>query len=230
MLSYQIFGFLVILLSIVCVYLFKLFRKSEEKQEVLNKELQLLNTKLSKKTLELEKLDNYIKSIAYHDELTSLLNKNKFFEMATVQFAQAKRYKKSLSLMMIDLDYFSQINEKYGHDKADFVLQEFSKLLQSSVRECDFVCRYGGEEFVIMLPSTNMEDMAILVKRLMKKIHQYEYEIDTNTKINVLASFGLVEINNEHIDINHLINSANTALLKAKESGRDCFVIYKKGM
>lgn len=230
MFTYQFLIFIVILQLFALVYLYIKKQKAELTHQKLEDKLNELNTNISKKNQELENLNEYLKSFAFYDELTNLLNRRKFFEMATTEFNQSKRYKKNLSLVMLDIDYFKQINDNYGHDKGDFVLQEFSKLLKDAVRDCDFVARYGGEEFIIMLPSTDIENTKILVTRLMKKIRLHEYEIDKENKIHVLCSFGLVELSNEHIDIKNFIKSADIALYKAKHSGRDCFKIYRKGM
>lgn len=230
MYTYQILGFIIVLQFFALVYLLVKKQKTEVIHKNLEEKLNDLNNNVSKKNQELEKLNENLKSFAFYDELTNLLNRRKFFEMATTEFNQSKRYKKSLSLAMLDIDYFKQINDNYGHDTGDIVLQEFSKLLKDAVRDCDFVARYGGEEFIIMLPSTDIENAKVLVTRLMKKIRLHEYEVEKDNKIHVLCSFGLVELSNEHIDIKSFVKSADIALYKAKHSGRDCFKIYRKGM
>lgn len=169
-------------------------------------------TDISKKKIEYEKL-NYI---AYFDALTGIYNRRKFNELFLTEYKRAKRYKRDLCGIFFDIDHFKIVNDTYGHDIGDIVLQELSTLVQKHVRETDFFARWGGEEFIILLPETNIENALTLAEHIRKNILE-----KTFTKIgNITVSFGITQLKGKEQQKTFLKRLDN-ALYKAKKEGRN---------
>ena len=127
-----------------------------------------------------------------------------------------------LSLMMMDMDHFKLVNDNYGHDSGDKVLQQLAKLLQVEVRTADLSARFGGEEFVIVMPGTKMEDAIETAERIRNRIATTPFEIPHEVgTINKTASFGISTLNPMGDTGKDLLKRADTALYDAKESGRN---------
>ena len=172
-------------------------------------------TDISKKKLEYEKLSK----IAYFDALTGIYNRRKFNELFLIEYKRAKRYKRDLCGLFFDIDHFKKINDMYGHDVGDIVLQELSNLVQKHVRETDFFARWGGEEFIVLLPETNAENALRLGEYIRTNIVQYKF-----TKVgNVTVSFGVTQLKGQEQQKSFLKRLDN-ALYKAKQEGRNCSV------
>lgn len=172
----------------------------------------------------IEKTKEKMNNLANIDRLTRLYNRRYFDEHLLREVERSKRYKKRLSLVMIDIDHFKTINDTYGHQKGDDVLQKIAYLLLTNTRRIDMVCRYGGEEMVIILPeisSTNAFNLAEKIRTIVEK----KSEEETGVKITV--SLGVAEL--DRLDtLQELIEHADSALYKAKESGRNQTVLHKK--
>lgn len=172
--------------------------------------------------LETLKLQNQLKEMVFVDTLTGLKNRRYFNER--VQSAKNSQYRLQtpLSLIMIDLDHFKQINDEFGHEAGDIVLAKFAKNCQKQLRLEDVLCRYGGEEFIIILPYTAEQQAIQLAERLRLSIEnmtiQHEQKI-----IKLTASFGVAEMGLEHT-IEETIKRADVAVYKAKDNGRNCVV------
>jgi two-component system cell cycle response regulator len=158
------------------------------------------------------------------DELTDLYNRRYFIEFAEREVAGAERYAQNLSLLMLDLDFFKQINDNHGHPAGDSVLKQTAHLLKKSIRQCDVACRYGGEEFAVIMPNTCLTDARIFCERLRKKIKKATVRYDSK-KIRFTVSIGLAQFTPK-IDksIAHLIKRADNGLYAAKQQGRNCVI------
>jgi len=159
------------------------------------------------------------------DGLTGLYNRRHFEYNIEREFLRTKRYSCDLSLAMIDIDYFKQVNDTYGHLFGDYVLREISKILISSFRKTDMIYRYGGEELTAILTETSVENALIPLERLREKIarHKFIYNgQETKITVSVGVSTNLPNIENE----TDLVKSADQALYKAKQDGRNKVVIY----
>ncbi|MGA9179205.1 MAG: GGDEF domain-containing protein, partial [Desulfobacterales bacterium] len=135
------------------------------------------------------------------------------------EFHRAKRYHRPLSLIMIDVDNFKKINDSLGHQAGDFVLQQLAGCLKRSIRQADIVFRYGGDEFVILLPDTDIEQAKMLLKRVLSDVKKHTFEWKSN-HINVNISCGIsttVELES-HEDEKDLITKADTRLYSAKRT------------
>lgn len=192
-----------------------------ESMSLLNNELSNLSRKLSKKNRELEKANLKIKELMRTDALTGLANRGYFQERLQEAFSLSKRKGLSFSLLMADLDYFKSINDKYGHDAGDKVLKSFGYLLKNFCRTEDLPARFGGEEFIILLPQTNSHGALNLGERIRTSLKAQEI-LDNETKVTV--SIGIAELKDSD-NQERLLKRADQALYVAKERGRDqCFV------
>jgi diguanylate cyclase (GGDEF)-like protein len=122
---------------------------------------------------------------------------------------------------MIDIDFFKKVNDTYGHDKGDLVLKKITNILKQELRSTDVLCRYGGEEFMIMMPEIRMEQAMYTAERLRKKVMDTDIELNSDKKINLTISLGVAE--SQIADsFDSIIKRVDEALYKAKDSGRNC--------
>jgi diguanylate cyclase (GGDEF)-like protein len=160
------------------------------------------------------------------DSLTNIYNRRAFEEFATKEVLRAQREIKPISLILMDIDLFKEVNDNYGHLVGDKVLQEFSLRLKKSLRQYDILARYGGEEFVLLLPDTNTSIALIIAEKLRETIAQPVFCLKDGTELKVTASFGVTTNKSDHIDWQQLISLADKALYQAKESGRNCVMLH----
>lgn len=182
----------------------------------------IINT-LEKARLKRQVKESYkrIAKLSTRDELTGLYNRRYFMESLESEIDRANRYKSELALCIIDLDHFKKINDSYGHPAGDKVLSEIGKMIESSIRETDVACRYGGEEFAIILPSTDFRDAGNMSERFRKMVaeHKFEYE---SSHIQLTASIGIFQSKNvKDQTLGRLVEMADQALYQAKKEGRN---------
>ncbi|PLX44977.1 MAG: hypothetical protein C0611_13465, partial [Desulfobacteraceae bacterium] len=193
-----------------------------ENNEKLNDEkMELLTTISNILSMSLKNAQEYhkLKEMAVKDGLTGILNRKGFQNFIQKEFHRAKRYHRPLSLIMIDVDNFKKINDSLGHQAGDYVLLELAGCLKRSVRQADIVFRYGGDEFVILLPDTDMEQAKLLLKRVLSDVEKHAFEWESNP-MNVKISCGISttgELEN-HEDEKDLISKADTRLYSSKRS------------
>jgi len=174
------------------------------------------NEELLSKNKELEEKLIKIEYLSVTDTLTNISNRRMFEIMIKKEFSRAKRYKHDLSIIIIDIDFFKKVNDTYGHKYGDKVLCELATLLQKTIRENDFLARWGGEEFAILLPDTNIEHCVITSEKLRKSVSQMEF----SNGLTITCSFGISQYKlNENLD--ELFIRADKALYNAKENGRN---------
>ncbi len=175
------------------------------------------------KTLEFYKLEeekNRFFSNSITDSLTSLYNRFFLVESGKKEFVNARRYHYSLSVAMLDLDFFKRVNDTYGHDVGDIVLKDFARKVKSVIREGDMAYRYGGEEFVLVLPHSTAEDAKLLLMRIREKIiEEGGVKIGKNT-LEYRFSAGVQTLENE-ASLEEMIKHADEKLYFSKEHGRD---------
>lgn len=158
-----------------------------------------------------------VKSMATRDSLTGLSNQRHFWQVIDDEIQRCRRYRLPLSLLFLDLDNFKAINDRYGHPVGDEVLKQVSELLQRSARQTDLLCRYGGEEFVILLIQTPKDKAAIIAERLRVQIAQTPLRID-DLEIPLTVSIGAVELM-ASMDAGTLVQQADSAMYRAKLAG-----------
>ena len=164
--------------------------------------------------------ENLKKELQY-DSLTKALNRKHFLKAAQEEFEKSKRFSHQFSIVMVDIDHFKLINDAYGHQSGDIVLQEISKIMSTSIRKFDLVARYGGEEFIILLLAS-AEDSYNVVENIRRKVQEYSFCEDLNLKIT--ASFGIAEFKGD-ASISDIIKRADSALYRSKDKGRNAISI-----
>jgi diguanylate cyclase (GGDEF)-like protein len=157
---------------------------------------------------------------ANFDHLTGLLNRRAFALLAIKSVANCRRYNEPLSLLTFDIDYFKLINDTYGHDVGDKALQHISQIIKSSVRESDTVARFGGEEFVVLLPRTSEANAQLLAEKVRNKIETGPLTLE-QTVINMTASCGVSEFYSSETNVGETLKRADEGLYKAKNQGRN---------
>jgi diguanylate cyclase (GGDEF)-like protein len=207
----------------------KLLSRNNDLQKALKRE-EVLNEKILERTIELQEANEKIAQLnialeysSSHDVLTEILNRGAILQYLENDIKRARRLKNKLSLIMFDIDHFKLINDTYGHLVGDTVLMQLSKQIKELIRDIDLFGRYGGEEFIIILPDTSIDQGMIMAKRLLNKVEMYKF-LANNIEFNVTISIGITEyIQNETID--KFIERTDEALYDAKKSGRNCIKI-----
>ncbi|WP_052074815.1 GGDEF domain-containing protein [Shewanella mangrovi] len=163
-------------------------------------------------------------ALASHDPLTQLWNREKMAMLFNDENQRAIEQDSSISLIMLDIDHFKVVNDVHGHETGDIVLQHFADILQHNVRKQDHIGRFGGEEFVIILPHTTGAEALQVAQKLQQRISQYQFP----TVGRKTASIGVTEARYAHEPLSQLMRRADVALYQAKESGRNCVMFVAK--
>ncbi|MCD4673370.1 MAG: diguanylate cyclase [Anaerolineaceae bacterium] len=171
---------------------------------------------------ETEKLIRDIQSLAALDSLTDLYNRRHFFELAERTFEQAVRYRRQLSVLLIDIDHFKLINDKHGHQKGDEVLCAISGFCKERLRKADVLARYGGDELILLLPETNLPQAYVLAERLRQESHKLPFTGKKGAfQITLSIGVSCLCIPEPAISLEALIDHADQALYQAKRDGRN---------
>ena len=184
-----------------------LFR-SERLQQMLA-ELEMENTERKHAVEELERLSET-------DPLTSIYNRRKFNDILSSEVERNKRYSTGLSVIMCDSDHFKKINDQFGHDVGDNALKVFTSAISENIREVDMFARWGGEEFMILMPNTNAD----IARSVAEKLRQIVEETEVKKVNTFTASFGVADLN-EKDTTESLLKRVDEALYKAKNNGRN---------
>lgn len=192
-------------------FLIKPFHKEELKYRV----------QIGERIIELEQK---ILVLASTDSLTGVLNRRAFMERMEQEINRSKRENSAFSLILTDIDYFKRINDKYGHQVGDLVLQRFAEILSKSSRPYDFVGRYGGEEFVVCLPGGDGLQGQLVAERMRKRVEEMRILLPNSSKsLQITASFGVASFrlgSKESVD--SITGQADDAMYMAKRKGRNC--------
>ena len=163
-----------------------------------------------------ELLNNEIRSLSEIDHLTQMYNRRKITELFDREITRYKRYKYPLSIILIDIDYFKEINDQFGHNQGDITLKEIASIIKNEARETDYVGRWGGEEFLIVCPQTDINGVRTLAEKLCNSISENSFTgVGHKT-----ASFGITTCTNNS-SFESMINHADKALYTAKSAGRN---------
>lgn len=176
-----------------------------------------------------KKSEKYTKHLEFevnNDYLTGLLNRRSFSVLAKTAIALSKRYKSDLSLVCIDIDKFKLINDQYGHAVGDLAIKRVSKALTKNSRNSDSVFRFGGEEFLMLLPHTNIEEAFMLAEKIRATISDTPL-LAGKSQVHMSISAGVAEFNRDDTNIKEALKCADDALYLAKNSGRDKVEMYK---
>jgi len=186
------------------------------------------NTKLEVATKKLKKANKKLENVSYTDSLTSLHNRRYFNMLYTRELKRAKRTHSYITFMMLDIDFFKQYNDTYGHIEGDYALKSVAKVLKETLkRPSDFVFRLGGEEFGVLLTQTDESDSAKLARDICDAIKAREIKHEASSINEYLTmSIGVVCcIADDALDEDVLISRADETLYRAKETGRDRYII-----
>ncbi|MFP4082196.1 MAG: diguanylate cyclase [Candidatus Aminicenantes bacterium] len=187
-------------------------------------------TKRTQMEKELKEVNKKLKVLALTDDLTGLFNHSAVVERFKNELERAMRQKEPISLIMADLDHFKKINDKYGHLVGDQVLKETGRFIKDSFRSYDVTGRYGGEEFLIVMPNTRQKQAKNASERLRKKFKNNPLKFE-GKEIKVSISIGLTTSmpHKDHLDAETLMKQSDSALYNAKQKGRDRVEVYECG-
>jgi diguanylate cyclase (GGDEF)-like protein len=172
-------------------------------------------------------LSDKMNSLIVREGLTGLFNQNYIRQRLDEEYYRAKRYEHPLSLMMIDLDNFKSLNDRFGHTAGDHLLRYFGRLIRETVRPSDIPARFGGEEFLVILPETGKEDARVVAERLRKRIAMYPFRIDSRKEdIQLTISIGVTAFPEFGQSSEELITLADMALYQAKKEGKNKVAFY----
>ncbi|MDB4973994.1 MAG: Diguanylate cyclase/phosphodiesterase domain 1 [Myxococcaceae bacterium] len=167
-------------------------------------------------------VEHQLRVLAQRDPLTQAYNRHHFWQLAHVEMARVKRYRRPLSMAMIDADHFKNVNDQYGHDVGDLVLRSIVDNCHDSLRKNDVLARYGGEEFIVLLPETAVDGALAVVERLRERIAQSPLALDDGRLVPMTVSIGLAGLSDYEEGFEALLKRADDALYVAKRSGRNC--------
>jgi diguanylate cyclase (GGDEF)-like protein/PAS domain S-box-containing protein len=161
-----------------------------------------------------------LERISITDKLTNIFNRRKLDEELASEYVRAVRYEQNLSVLLMDIDYFKKVNDTYGHQTGDYVLQTLAKILKQNVRNSDILGRYGGEEFMIICPQTNENEALLLAEKLRSSVEAFVFD-EVN---NITISIGISQLSAQS-NAKEMVKIADKALYEAKAKGRNCCVI-----
>ncbi len=188
------------------------------------------HAELAERNRQLESMLHHVESLAITDPLTGLYNRRRFGDVLRREVAVTRRYKNNLALLMIDLDHFKIVNDRFGHDAGDQVLRAIATALGSGLREVDLAARYGGEEFTIIMPHTSKANAEIVAQRVAANIVSLEHEFN-GEKVSLTASMGIAEVTDlSEPTAENLVKAADIALYEAKRQGRNRIVLFEVRM
>jgi len=169
---------------------------------------------------ERKSIESHLRKAAETDELTGLNNRRYFFERAKREIERARRHGFPVSVIMMDIDHFKRVNDLHGHVSGDKVLQKMASICLNSIRSTDVVARFGGEEFVILLPDANIDTVKLRAEIIRQRIEEASFETDQGA-LNVTVSLGVATTDDGTGGIMELIERADSALYTAKSKGRN---------
>jgi len=180
-----------------------------------------------KKKLEnkLKEVNKKLHELAIKDDLTGVFNQRFFREQLKLKYMESKRYKFPISLILIDIDNFKEINDTFGHLAGDFILKEVAEILRRNVRDSDIIARYGGDEFAIILPHADKEQAKKVAQRINCAIREKEFWYELNP-IKITVSIGISTISKSIVkDEKELFKIADNALYKVKQKGKNDIIM-----
>jgi diguanylate cyclase (GGDEF)-like protein len=184
----------------------------------------LRTVELQREIDERTRLEVKLTQLATTDELTGIHNRRYFFERSQTELNRAIRYRRSLTVLMVDVDHFKKVNDTFGHTTGDQVLAGLSTVIRKTLRASDILGRYGGEEFCLLLPDTNAKQGFFVAERIRQSVELHPFETAAGS-LSITISIGLACLSssdpNQSTSLEQLINEADHALYKAKQDGRN---------
>ena len=165
--------------------------------------------------------------LAMRDGLTGLLNRRAIEEYAEAEFNLTARKERALSVIMLDIDHFKSVNDQFGHKFGDHALQQVAKILKEDLRTYDRIGRWGGEEFILILPDTQLKDAATVAERIRVRTAEMKISLENGKTFSVHISLGVACTTNQPSSLMKLIDAADQALYQAKQTGRNRVCIFE---
>ncbi len=165
--------------------------------------------------------------LAMRDGLTGLLNRRAIDEYAEAEFNMTGRKERALSIIMLDIDHFKNVNDRFGHKFGDHTLQQAAKILKEDLRTYDRVGRWGGEEFILILPDTQLKDAATIAERLRVRMAEMKMSLENGESFSIHISLGAACATGQFPSLVKLIDAADQALYQAKQTGRNRVCIFE---
>ena len=197
-------------------------QKEAEIARLKNVELEKEITERKRVEKALRQSEEQYRQLAAIDPLTGINNRRHFFELAQCELNRSRRFNRPLTAMMVDIDHFKKINDTFGHHRGDVVLKRCTDLIKGCLREMDIVGRYGGEEYSILLPETNLEQGVKVAERLVHVFRETPLKVDQEEAF-VTISVGVAELRGD-MDLDTLIDKADHAMYSAKGAGRNRYI------
>jgi diguanylate cyclase (GGDEF)-like protein len=172
------------------------------------------------------KIQKVLTEQATHDPLTKVFNRRALEEIINTEHSRSLRNRAPLSVVMLDIDHFKKLNDRYGHNIGDQVLISVADILIQNTRAYDSIARFGGEEFILLLPDTAVDKAKLIAEKLRLKIASYQYGHDYADSIEITASFGATECDLAKENWLQVLERADSALYLAKESGRNRVIVF----
>jgi diguanylate cyclase (GGDEF)-like protein/PAS domain S-box-containing protein len=195
-------------------------------RKMAEKELRNKNQILQFQLETIEKLQAELREQAIRDPLTGLYNRRYLYETMGRELARARREKYPISFMMMDIDHFKQFNDTYGHDAGDLVLVALAELLRTHTRQGDIACRYGGEEFLVIMPQVGEADARRRAEEIRHSFHTTEVDYG-GIRLSTAISIGVAFYPRDGGDSDAVIKAADTAMYMAKQAGRNCVRVWE---
>jgi len=220
----QEFIFIMTLMALGLSALLSQLRTKQAELATSNQHLDELNrdleARVAQRTAELRLLNAKLEEIALTDALTGLSNRRALIDLARTEVGHSRRHGRPLAVMMIDIDHFKSINDRYGHHAGDKVLQRVAAVIKRVIRSSDTPVRYGGEEFVVLAPETGQAGALDLAERITQALRRETIETDHQI-IGITASCGVAILDKDDQDPEQLLKRADEAMYAAKLAGRD---------
>ncbi|WP_286234053.1 GGDEF domain-containing protein [Thalassotalea sediminis] len=204
---------------------------SEEFESIVT-HFQEMNRKLEENSISIDAMQQIIaertkilEEISRTDPLTKIANRRAIYERGALEFSRSKRANSSLTVMLFDCDFFKKVNDEYGHFCGDELLKHLCNICQLEIREVDFLGRYGGEEFVVILPACKIEDSKETAKRIQERLYQNPLTF-RGQMIPITISIGMSTQNARHENFEQLLNEADQAMYQAKHKGRNRIEVF----
>jgi diguanylate cyclase (GGDEF)-like protein len=185
-----------------------------------------LTADLYRTTAELTRREAILRIMANHDQLTGLFNRYYLLETLGRELSRARRLQVPVTVAILDIDHFKDYNDNFGHEAGDEVLRAIATMLKDAVRSFDIVCRYGGEEFLIVFLDSAAATAVPRLSQICQEIRQRTYLYQGNTMPSVTLSIGVAEFPHHGRSVDALIRAADRALYAAKKAGRDCIETF----
>jgi len=201
------------------------FPPNKEELSRLGNALDDMAQALEQREVELQAALKLVQEQAIHDPLTGLYNRRQMEELLSREFLRVQRSGSTFSVVMVDIDHFKRINDTHGHETGDEVLVRIATLLVNAVRRSDIVCRYGGEEFLILLLGSSAENAVRRATEVQRSVRNLVLSLRGGATLSITASFGVAACPEHGTDRDALLRAADRALYRAKNSGRDQVVV-----